>query len=80
MPRFWTCWDWPSLHPLIAEVLTGRTHYGMMPSQPHTEALQLHADVAAAIQRRQPEAAQGAMLRIMERAIDEMHAIWTTKV
>jgi DNA-binding FadR family transcriptional regulator len=64
------------LHELVAEVLTGRHHYGLMPHHPHEEALQLHADVAAAIQRQDGDRARAAMLRIMEQAMDEMKALW----
>lgn len=64
------------LNDLVAEVLTGRHHYGLMPHQPHEVALQMHADVANAIQRRDGEAARTGMLRIMEQAFDEMSTIW----
>lgn len=64
------------LNALVAEVLTGRTQYGLMPSHPHNEALQLHVNVASAIQRGNPIDAHGAMLGIMQRASDEMSSIW----
>ncbi len=64
------------LHGLIGEVLSGRTHYGLMPQHPHEEALQLHVDVASAIQRGAPDAAQSAMLKIMQRTMNEMSSIW----
>jgi DNA-binding FadR family transcriptional regulator len=64
------------LNTLVEEVLTGRTHYGLMPEHPHNEALQLHVDVASAIQRGSGEQAQDAMLRIMQRTFDEMSSIW----
>lgn len=64
------------LNTLVAEVLTGRTHYGLMPRHPHNEALQLHMDVASAIQRGNADDAHEAMLRIMQRAFDEMSSIW----
>ncbi len=67
------------LNSLVAEVLTGRTNYGLMPRHPHNEALQLHVDVASAIQRGNPEAAHEAMLGIMERAFTEMSSIWDEK-
>ena len=57
-------------------MLTGRTQYGLMPSHPHNEALQLHVDVASAIQRRNGDDAHAAMLAIMARAFDEMSSIW----
>jgi DNA-binding FadR family transcriptional regulator len=64
------------LHTLVGEVLAGRTHYGLMPSHPHVEALQFHVDVASAIQRGNPKDAQSSMLRIMQRASQEMSSIW----
>lgn len=64
------------LDSLVSEVLAGRTNYGLMPTHPHAEALQLHVDVAGAIQRGAPEAAQDSMLRIMQRTMKEMSSIW----
>ena len=64
------------LNTLVAEVLTGRTHYGLMPRHPHNEALQLHVDVASAIQRKDADAAQAAMHAIMLRAFAEMSSLW----
>lgn len=67
------------LNTLVAEVLSGRTHYGLMPSHPHNEALQLHVDVASAIQRSNPNEAHNAMLRIMQRALNEMSSLWESE-
>lgn len=67
------------LHGLVAEVLSGRTHYGMMPKYPHQEALQLHVDVAGAIQRSDAETAHDTMLRIMQRAMAEMRELWSAE-
>jgi DNA-binding FadR family transcriptional regulator len=64
------------LHELVAEVLAGRHHYHLMPHHPDNQALQLHADVAQAIQRRDGERAKEAMVRIMEHAMEEMKSIW----
>jgi DNA-binding FadR family transcriptional regulator len=64
------------LNSLVAEVLAGRTHYGMMPDHPHEEALQMHVDVASAIQRGNAADAHAAMLAIMERAMNEMSTLW----
>ncbi len=61
---------------VIAEVLTGRTHRGLMPSTPHEEALQLHVDVADAIQGKRPADAFASMERIMSRTIEEVEPIW----
>jgi DNA-binding FadR family transcriptional regulator len=66
------------LHTLVTEVLTGRTQYGLMPHNPHEEALQLHVDIASGIQRGNPDEAQAAMLKIMQRAMREMSSIWET--
>ena len=64
------------LNELVAEVLTGRHHYGLMPHHPHEVALQLHADVAQAIQRHDGDRAREAMRRIMDQAMDEMKSLW----
>jgi len=61
---------------LVEAVLTGRTQYGLMPRHPHDEALQLHVDVASAIQRGNGADARAAMLGIMERTFNEMSSIW----
>ncbi len=64
------------LNNLVSEVLIGRTTYGLMPQFPHDEALQLHVDVANAIQSGNSDAAGSAMLGIMTRTINEMGQIW----
>jgi len=64
------------LNTLVEAVLTGRTRYGLMPRHPHEEALQLHVDVANAIQRGSGDDAHAAMLGIMERTFNEMSSIW----
>ncbi|EPR77481.1 putative GntR-family transcriptional regulator [Leifsonia rubra CMS 76R] len=64
------------LNNLVSEVLIGRTHYGLMPKFPHDEALQMHVDVANAVQSGNGEAAGAAMLGIMARTTDEMGQIW----
>jgi DNA-binding FadR family transcriptional regulator len=64
------------LQELVAEVLTGRHHYELMPHHPDEQALRLHADVAQAIQRHDGERAKDAMVHIMEQAIGEMKSIW----
>jgi DNA-binding FadR family transcriptional regulator len=66
------------LDTLVEEVLTGRTHYGLMPSHPHEEALQLHIDVASSIQKGAPELAHDSMLAIMQRTMKEMDGIWAS--
>lgn len=66
------------LHNLVAEVLTGRTEHGLTPHLPHHEALQLHVDVASAIQRGEADAAHAAMNRIVEQSTEEMATIWSS--
>ena len=41
-----------ALTDVVAEVLSGRTHHGMMPERPNTEAIALHDEVARAIRLR----------------------------
>lgn len=65
------------LNELVAEVLAGRHHYGLMPHHPQTEALRLHADVAQAVQRGDGDRAHQAMVRIMEQALEEMKSMWS---
>ncbi|WP_415274592.1 FadR/GntR family transcriptional regulator [Aquiluna sp. Uisw_065] len=64
------------LHHLVDEVLVGRTYYGLMPRFPAIEALQLHTDIAIAIQSGNPKKASASMLAVMERTIQEMSTIW----
>ena len=66
------------LHNLVAEVLAGRTEHGLMPHLPDHEALQLHVDVASAIQRGEAGAAHAAMSRIVEQSTEEMGDIWSS--
>ncbi|GAA3597721.1 FCD domain-containing protein [Nonomuraea rosea] len=61
---------------IVAEVLAGRHHYHLMPHYPDEQALQLHADVAQAIQRRDGERARKAMVGIMEQGFAEMKSMW----
>lgn len=65
------------LHNLVREVLAGRTEHGLMPHLPHHEALQLHVEVASAIQRGEAERAHAAMSRIVEQSTEEMGDIWS---
>lgn len=65
------------LHEIVATVLAGRHLYGLMPHRPDDEALDLHAEVATAIQRRDGARARDAMRRIMDQALNEMRpAAW----
>ncbi len=68
------------LNSLVKEVLTGRTHYGLMPTHPKEEALQLHIDVADRIQKGAASAAHDSMLAIMEQAMEEMNKVWESEI
>lgn len=63
-------------HHLIAEVLLGRTQYNLMPKFPSPEGLQLHLEIAIAIQAGNKEKAELNTLAIMDRAMSEMSSIW----
>ncbi len=65
------------LHNLVAEVLTGRAEHGLMPHLPDHEALQLHVDVASAIQRGEAGAAHAAMTSIVQQFAEEVGHIWS---
>ena len=65
------------LQNLVSEVLTGRTEHGLVPHLPRNEALQLHVDVASAIQRGEAGAAHAAMSRIVEQSTEELGRIWS---
>lgn len=64
------------LRELVAEVLAGRHQYHLMPPYPDQDALQLHADVAQAIQRRDGERARQAMVQIVAQAFEETKSMW----
>jgi DNA-binding FadR family transcriptional regulator len=64
------------LHHLVDKVLQGRTQYNLMPQFPAPEALQLHVDIAVAIQAGNADKAASSMLAIMERTMAEMSSIW----
>jgi DNA-binding FadR family transcriptional regulator len=57
-----------ALSAVVSEVLAGRTHHGMMPSQPKPEAIALHDEVARAVRLRDPAAAEAAMHSIIAEA------------
>ncbi len=64
------------LQSMIAEILVGRSNHGLMPQFPHEEALQLHVDIAHAVQRRDADGAALAMHAILDRTFSEMGSIW----
>ena len=57
-----------ALSGVVAELLAGRTHHGLMPAVPVTAAIELHAEVARAIRMGEPEAAERAMRAIIDEA------------
>lgn len=65
------------LERIVAEVLTARTEQGLMPHQPHEDALELHVRVAEAIWARDSGEAHAAMDRIMRRTAAEVSVTWS---
>ncbi|MGH3641727.1 MAG: FadR/GntR family transcriptional regulator [Mycobacterium sp.] len=61
-----------ALNGVVAEVLTGRTHHGMMPETPNPVAIALHDEVARAIRMRDEDAAEHAMRAIIDEAMTEV--------
>ncbi len=57
-----------ALDGVVGEVLSGRTHHGMMPSRPNPEAIALHDEVARAIRLGDGAAAERATRAIIEEA------------
>lgn len=62
-----------SLHGVVAQVLRGRTHHGMMPARPNPEAIALHDEVARAVRLGDGPGAEKAMRAIIDEAADAMH-------
>ena len=58
-----------ALYDVVAEVLAGRTHHGMMPSTPNPAAIELHDEVARAVRLRDEAAAERAMRAIIDAAV-----------
>lgn len=61
-----------ALGDVVAEVLTGRTHHGLMPDIPEPAAIRLHADVAQAVRSGDASAARRAMEAIISEAAEAM--------
>ena len=59
------------LESLVGEILTGWLAHGLGPAHPHPEALRLHADVAAAVQRREPDVAFALMRQLLLQSAEE---------
>ena len=55
-----------ALNDVVAEVLGGRTHHGMMPDRPNPAAIELHDEVARAVRLRDEAAAERAMRAIID--------------
>jgi hypothetical protein len=51
-----------------------------MPQYPAPEALQMHVDIATAIQTGNAEKAAASMVSIMDRTLEEMSSIWEQEV
>jgi DNA-binding FadR family transcriptional regulator len=58
-----------ALNGVVAEVLTGRTHHGLMPETPNPVAIELHDEVARAIRMRDEAGAERAMRAIIDEAM-----------
>jgi DNA-binding FadR family transcriptional regulator len=59
-----------ALNGVVAEVLTGRTHHGMMPEKPNLAAIALHDEVARAIRMGEEKRAEQAMRAIIDEATE----------
>jgi DNA-binding FadR family transcriptional regulator len=57
-----------ALDGVVEEVLSGRTHHGMMPARPNPEAIALHDEVARAVRLGDAAAAEQAMRAIIDEA------------
>ena len=57
-----------ALDGVVEEVLSGRTHHGMMPRRPNPEAIALHDEVARAVRLGDAPTAERAMRAIIEEA------------
>ncbi|MFG1932955.1 FadR/GntR family transcriptional regulator [Mycobacterium sp. NPDC048908] len=58
-----------ALNGVVAEVLAGRTHHGMMPDTPNPAAIELHDQVARAVRLRDEAGAERAMRAIIDEAV-----------
>jgi DNA-binding FadR family transcriptional regulator len=59
---------------VVGEVLTGRTEHHLMPATPEPAAIRMHAEVAAAVAARDPEAAERSMRAILAEATQAIEA------
>ncbi|MEH3140009.1 MAG: FCD domain-containing protein [Mycobacterium kyogaense] len=63
-----------ALYDVVAEVLAGRTHHGMMPDTPNPAAIALHDEVARAVRLGEADAAENAMRAIIDEAASAVAA------
>ena len=63
-----------ALGDVVAEVLTGRTHHGLMPDRPNPDAIALHDTVARAVRTGDGAEAERAMRELIEEAAHAMSA------
>jgi DNA-binding FadR family transcriptional regulator len=61
-----------ALGDVVAEVLAGRTHHGLMPDRPNPEAIDLHDTVARAVRTGDAKEAERAMRELIEEAAAAM--------
>ena len=61
-----------ALGDVVAEVLAGRTHHGLMPDRPNPEAIGLHDTVARAVRTGDGHEAERAMRELIEEAATAM--------
>lgn len=59
---------------VVAEVLAGRTHHGLMPASPNPDAIDLHDAVARAVRHGDAATAETAMRQIIDEAATAMRA------
>ena len=61
-----------ALGDVVAEVLAGRTHHGLMPDRPNPEAIAMHDAVARAVRTGDAREAERVMRELIEEAADAM--------
>lgn len=65
------------LRGVLGETVSGRSELGLMPELPDEESLQLHVDLADAIQGRRPGDARGIADKLVCAINDELESTWT---
>lgn len=61
-----------ALGDVVAEVLAGRTHHGLMPDRPNPEAIAMHDAVARAVRTGNAKEAERVMRELIEEAAEAM--------